>query len=100
MLYATVKLYGRKGIPGEFRDYEAKALAVFRKHGGEVLVAYAPIPDPAQAEWPDEIQILRIAGHDDFERFIKDPVRLALASERDAVIRKTEVFLSRELVQY
>jgi uncharacterized protein (DUF1330 family) len=100
MLYLTVKLYGRTGTPGEFKDYEAKALAIFRKHGGEVLVAYAPVPDPAQAEWPDEIQVLRIAGPSEFERFMKDPARVAMASERDSVLRKTEVYLSREVVNY
>lgn len=100
MLYLTVKLYGRKGIPGEFKDYESKALAVFRKHGGEVIVAYAPVPDPSRAEWPDEIQVLRIAGAEEFERFMGDPERTALAAEREAVIRKTEVFLSREVIRY
>jgi len=100
MLYLTVKLYGRKGIPGEFKDYEAKALAIFRAHGGEVMIAYAPVPDPSLSEWPDEIQVLRIAGQSDFERFMQDPARVALAPEREAVIRKTEVFLSREVIHY
>lgn len=100
MLYMTVKLYGRKGIRGEFKAYETKALAVFRRHGGEVMVAYAPVPDPTQAEWPDEIQVLRIAGLSEFERFMKDPERVAMAGEREAVIRKTEVFLSEEVIHY
>jgi uncharacterized protein (DUF1330 family) len=100
MLYLTVKLYGRKGIRGEFKDYEAKALAIFRKHGGEVMVAYAPVPDPAQAEWPDEIHVLRIAGPAEFEAFMKDPERIGLAAERESVIRKTEVLLSQELIEY
>lgn len=100
MLYVTVKLFGRKGIPGEFHAYESKALAIFRKHGGEVVAAYAPARDPGQPEFPDEIQVLRIAGPAEFARFMQDPDRLALAAERDAVIRKTEVFVSREMIAY
>jgi hypothetical protein len=100
VLYITVHLYGAKGVKGEFRDYESKALAIFRKHGGEVVVAYAPVPGKAPGESPDEIQILKIAGQAEFDGFMTDPDRAALAGERAAVIRKTEVFLSAELIRY
>lgn len=100
MLYITVKLFGRNGIRGEFRDYETKALNIFRKHGGEVVVAYAPAPDNSQSEMPDEIQILKIPGRSDFDKFMNDPDRIKLADERNAVIRKTEVYTSEELIEY
>lgn len=100
MFYATVKLYGKKGIRGEFRAYEKKALDIFRRHGGEVVAAYVPEPDKSQAEFPDEIQILKIADRNAFEGFMKDPERLGLSGERDAVIRKTEVYLSAEIIGY
>ena len=100
MLYLTVKLYGRKGIRGEFREYETKALSLFRRHGGEVVVAYAPQRNDSAADFPDEIQILRIAGTAEFEGFMKDPERLTMADERDRVIRKTEIFLSQEIIEY
>jgi uncharacterized protein (DUF1330 family) len=100
MLYITVKLFGRNGIRGEFKAYEAKALAIFRKHGGEVVVAYAPASDKAQAEMPDEIQILKISGREKFDRFMNDPDRIKMADERNAVIRKTEVYLSEEIIEY
>ena len=38
MLYITVHLYGKTGIAGEFKDYETKALNIFRRHGGEVCI--------------------------------------------------------------
>ena len=66
MLYITVHLFGKSGIRGEFRDYEAKALAIFRKHGGEVVIAYVPVAGgvgnvgTGGAAAPDEIQILKI----------------------------------------
>jgi uncharacterized protein (DUF1330 family) len=100
MLYLTVHLYGRNGVPGEFRDYELKALTIFRKHGGDIVVAYTPTADPTRAETPEEIQVLRIASRAALDAFMHDPERLALATEREAVIRKTEVFLSDELVSY
>jgi hypothetical protein len=100
MLYVTVALFGRRGEPGEFRDYETKALALFRKHGGEVVVAYAPDRDQGKAEVPDEIQVLRIGSRAAFDGFMQDPERLRLAGERDAVIRKTEVYLSENIIGY
>ena len=103
MLYVTVKLYGRNGVRGEFLAYEQKALEIFKRHGGEVVVAYAPAPDKggnAQADFPDEIQILRIADRENFDKFIQDPERIGLTAEREAVIRKTEVYLSAEIIGY
>jgi uncharacterized protein (DUF1330 family) len=100
MLYVNVHLFGRHGIRGEFLEYEAKALEVFRRHGGEVVVAYAPIPAANGAETPDEIQVLRISDRKAFDAFMQDPSRTAMAAERDAVIRKTEVFISEALIPY
>lgn len=100
MLYITVHLYGKTGTPGEFKDYESKALNIFKRHGGEVVVAYAPGLLKDQSELPDEIQILKIASQADFEGFMNDPDRTALASERETVIRKTEVFLSKAIISY
>lgn len=100
MLYITVHLFGKQGIRGEFKAYEQKALDLFKKHGGEVVVAYVPTAEKTPGEWPDEIQILRIADRTKFDAFMRDPDRLKMADERDQVIRKTEVFLSDEIVAY
>jgi hypothetical protein len=109
MFYVTVKLYGRNGIRGEFFAYEQRALDIFRRHGGEVVAAYAPLREPSgktgmtdksQSDYPDEIQILRIADRSAFDRFMLDPERLGMAAERDAVIRRTDVYLSGEIIGY
>jgi uncharacterized protein (DUF1330 family) len=100
MLYVNVHLFGRKGVRGEFLEYEAKALEVFRRHGGEVVVAYVPMPAADGAETPDEIQVLRISDRKALDAFMHDPSRAAMAAEREAVIRKTEVFISEALIQY
>jgi uncharacterized protein (DUF1330 family) len=93
-------LYGRSPAGEGFRDYEKKALGIFRRHGGEVIVAYAPLALPGQRDLPDEIQVLRIADRAGFEAFLADPERARLSGERDRVIRKSEVFLSGEIVAY
>lgn len=100
MLYLTVHLYGHRGFPGEFKDYEQKALDIFKKHGGEVVVAFAPDRPSGTNEVPDEIQVLRIGSLEAFQSFMSDPERTRMAAERDAVIRRTDVFLSTELIAY
>lgn len=103
MFYATVKLYGRTGVRGEFLAYERKALDIFKRHGGEVVAAYVPEhgqDGESREDFPDEIQILRIADRSAFDRFMQDPERLGLAAERDTVIRKTEAYLSAEIIGY
>lgn len=99
MLYMTVHLYGRNGIPGEFREYEKKALDIFKRHGGEVMVAFTPAAPPGTGA-PDEIQVLRIRDRIAFDRFMGDPERVGMADERNSVIRRTDVFLSGEVVTY
>ncbi len=71
-----------------------------KRHGGEIVVAYAPIPEPNGSETPDEIQILKISDRTDFESFMKDPDRLKMSDERNAVIRKVEVYISSEIISY
>jgi len=99
-LYITVKIFGRTGRRGEFRDYETKALNLFRKHGGEIVIAYAPSKDGGQVDPPDEIQILKIADRSGFESFLNDPERIKMSGERDAVIKRTEVYISDEIIRY
>jgi uncharacterized protein (DUF1330 family) len=100
LLYATVHLYGRNGASRELRDYERKALAIFRKHGGEVVIAYTPERGEDGRDMPDEIQVLRISDRDRFEAFMRDPDRTAMAEERERAIRRTDVFLSGGIVDY
>jgi uncharacterized protein (DUF1330 family) len=100
MLYVTVKLYGKKGVRGEFKEYEKKVLDIFKKYGGEIVVAYAPAMEDNSEDVPDEIQVLRIADRSQFNAFMQDPERLKMADERTSVIRKTEVYLSEEIIEY
>ena len=100
MLYITVHLYGKNGTPGEFKEYESKALKIFTQHGGEVIIAYVPTRDPGVSDIPDEIQILRIENRAKLEMFMKDPERIKMAEERNGVIKRTDVFISEEIINY
>jgi len=100
MLYITVHLYGKNGTPGEFKDYESKALKIFRQHGGEVIIAYTPVQDSGVDNIPDEIQILRIENRARLEVFMKDPERVKMAEERNSVIKRTDIFISEEIINY
>jgi len=100
MLYITVKLYGKNGIQGEFKEYESKALKLFRQYGGEVLVAYVPIRDSDDKDIPDEIQILKIENQTKFDLFMHDPQRVKMSAERESVIKRTEVYISKEIIEY
>ena len=100
MLYITVMLYGKQKIKGEFKEYETKALNIFKKHGGEIIAAYAPVNDGSKEEMPDEIQILKIADQAELEKFINDPERLSMTDERNQVISKTVLYLSDQMIAY
>lgn len=100
MLYITVHLYGKTGASGEFKAYEIKALNIFKKYGGEVILAYTPLRKKDHSDSPDEIQILKIASQIEFDKFLSAPERIAMSLERDSVIKKTEVFLSDEIIEY
>jgi hypothetical protein len=100
VLYITIHLFGFAPGGEGFRDYERKALGIFKSHGGEVVVAYSPEGLSGQGEIPDEIQILRIPDRAGFDAFLADPERMGLAGARARVIRKTEVFLSGEIIEY
>jgi len=100
MLYITVKLYGKNRIRGEFKEYESKALKLFRQHGGEVIVAYAPRRDSENEDIPDEIQILKIENQTKFDMFMHDPDRVKMSAERESVIQRTEIYISEEILDY
>src|SRR6267142_1396609 len=97
MLFITVKLFGKTGSSGEFKEYEAKALKVFLKHGGEIVVAYRPLKAVGQAEIPDEIQILKIDDKSAFDKFMSDPDRTKMAEERTSA--REDNMSTKEIIQ-
>ena len=95
MIHIVVHLHAVPGAEKGMRAYEKKALGIFRDYGGEVIAAFKPEPALNPKPMPDEVQILRIASMAAFKKFMAHPKRLALAGERERVIKKTEVFVSK-----
>lgn len=100
MFLIVAHLYIHPGQAAAFRSYESQALACFRNHGGEVLVAFHPRPNAGGKPTPDEIHVLRIGTEEQFAAFRADPVLAALADLRAQAIAYTEIFLSQETVAY
>jgi uncharacterized protein (DUF1330 family) len=100
MLYLVIKLYVRPGKLDAFHVYEKKVLALFRRHGGEVVAAFAPEPGPEGEDGPDEIHVLSIATRTQLNDFQADPERNAMAEEREAVLRASDTLVSRHLFRY
>jgi uncharacterized protein (DUF1330 family) len=100
MLYLLVKLYVRPGKTESFRAYERKALALFRRYGGEVVAAFSPEPGAEGADRPDEIHVLSVANRSQFDDYLADPDRQAMAAERDSVLLASETIISLQVIRY
>ena len=100
MLYITVNLFGRNGTREEFEEYENKALKIFRRYGGEIIIAYIPVRNSETDDIPNEIHVLKIENRERFETYLKDPDRLKMAEERNSVIKRTDIFMSEEIINY
>ncbi|HKP95720.1 MAG TPA: DUF1330 domain-containing protein [Fibrobacteria bacterium] len=102
MLHVIAHLYLQPGMEVPFRDYETEALRVFRAHGGTLVAAFRPEPRAGTGgdSGPDEIHVLTMPSRDRFEAWRSSAEVTASAALRARVIRKTELFLSREPVEY
>ena len=100
MLYIVAHLYAYPGKEAELREFETHALGIARKHGGELMCAFAPECAVTFGETPTEVHVLRFADQTTFENFKGDPEHAAISDWRATVIRKTVVFVSGEIVEY
>ncbi|WP_419817307.1 hypothetical protein [Glaciibacter flavus] len=102
--------------PGKERDltaYEDRVLDLLADHGATVVervirdqpvyttdqgsaasrTAGRPVDPAARTDdHPVEVQVYRFPDQGTLERYLSDPHRVALAAERDRVIRRTELF--------
>lgn len=84
----------------QFDDYEQMALAILRRHGGELLAAFTPECSPIDDSSPDEIHVIRFAERAQFEAFCADTALQALSKLRTRCIRKTTLYLSDTVLTY
>ncbi|WP_310397135.1 DUF1330 domain-containing protein [Hymenobacter sp.] len=97
-LYITVLLYLVPGQEQAFAEYEAYALDLLVRHGGQVVCRVRPSGEtflaPGQ-EHPYEIQVLAFPSSAIFEQFMQDPARQARTDQRRQAIRETLLITGR-----
>ncbi len=85
-------LYLKPGQRDRLRDYESRALPVFRRHGGAFERIWSPAPADSEGapdpEAPDEIHLLRFETEAGLEAVRRDPEMQALVPLRQEVVRK------------
>jgi uncharacterized protein (DUF1330 family) len=100
MFYVIAHLSIISGMCPQFRDYECSALAILRRHGGELVTAFAPERAPLDDSGPDEIHVIRFADRAQFEAFRADSAHQALSGLRAQCVRKTTLYLSETVLTY
>lgn len=82
-------LWACEGLEAALTAYEDRVLALIPEHGGEVVTRARNAGDGGE---PDEVQFYRFPSQASLDSYLGDPRRLALASERDRVVGRTDLF--------
>lgn len=82
-------LSAREGEADGLTAYEDRVLAMVQRHRGEVIQRV--VSDGADGR-PREVQLYRFSDRAALDAYLADPDRLALTTERDRVIARTELF--------
>ncbi len=82
-------LWARDGRTGGLSAYEDRVLALVPHHGGEIV--QRAVGDGADGR-PHEVQLYRFPNRAALDSYLADPDRVALASERDRTVARTELF--------
>jgi uncharacterized protein (DUF1330 family) len=100
MLLLTAHLYSHENNIAALRAFEQKALTIIQQYGGELIAAFQPANPGNSANIPDEIQLLKFPSLQALDAYRQSAEAAAIAAERLAAIRKTEIFISQEIVTY
>lgn len=90
-----VLLWVKTGQEELFAEYEDRALEIASAHSAVIL---SRVRQNERSELPYEVQVLRFPSHIVFQKFMDDPLRLALGQMRDEAIAKTEVIRVDEIL--
>lgn len=82
-------LWAAEGEGGGLHAYEDVVLGLVPAHDGEVLVR--EFGDGADGA-PHEVQVIAFRGRAALDGYLADPIRTALAAERDRVVARTQLF--------
>lgn len=85
----------------EFEAYEVKAVRIMRSYGGVLHKSVRINANQPQTEAPPfEIYVLSFPSLESFNSYRADPQLVALASERETAISRTEVLLGKVAPEY
>lgn len=90
MVYLTQLIYVHAGKESVFDAFEAVAIRLIAKHGGELLLRVRPTGDSIVAagiDVPYEIHFVRFRNEDDLEKFSEDEERLRVLHLKDQSVR-------------
>ncbi len=90
-ILVLVTLYVRREREREFRDFEARALGIAARHGGELLRAVRLAERAQDEDAPYEFHLLSFPSEGAFDAFRTDPERARLSGEAERVLARTEV---------
>lgn len=94
MVVITQLVYVHPGKESIFEEFEAVAIPLIGKHGGELLLRLRPIPEDVVAgsiELPYEIHLVRFPSDEALANFTADPERQALLHLKNDSVRSSLV---------
>ena len=84
-----------------FDQFESKAAAIMRTHGGHIDSAFRPAAaDSADPRPVEEIHVLKFPDIDAFDRYRSDADLQKLSPLRELAISHTSVYVSAQEVEY
>jgi uncharacterized protein (DUF1330 family) len=90
MVLITQLVYVHPGEEAVFDQFEAVALPLIAKHGGELLLRLRPTPETVVAgsiDVPYEIHLVRFPSDEAFSRFAADEERRNVLHLKEAAVR-------------
>ena len=92
MIVITQLVYIHPGMERAFDEFEAVAIPLIGKHGGELLLRLRPPPECVIAgsiDPPYEIHLVRFPNDEALARFTSDPERQGLLHLKDDSVRSS-----------
>ena len=95
----VIHYYIRAGGAKGFQKYEAQALELFQRHGGEVVANFTPAQEN-QDHTPGRIHVLRIHSAAAYNAYAHDPAMRELRQRFAGAVRQIETFSSHSLSEH
>ena len=87
----SVTLWVHRGAEAEFREFEAKSVALAARHGGKLLHAARLPPKASGEDAPYEPHLLEFPSAESLSVYRSDPESRALDDNRQKTISRAEL---------